>query len=93
MRANNILMRHVKPAARRLGLGFVNLCALLIDATPFVGQQIVFELAQCVSNGFVTSTPCAVAESLSDGAQAIEKDWWWRGDSNARPRDYESFFA
>jgi site-specific recombinase XerD len=50
-----------------------------------------FELAASVVNNFVprfvTSPLCqGVPESL----EAVENTWWRRGDSNARPRDYET---
>ncbi|PWT98983.1 MAG: hypothetical protein C5B51_28145 [Terriglobia bacterium] len=51
-----------------------------------------FELARCVSNGFVPRfVTSESSEEVADSSQVIEGKWWRRGDSNAGPRDYESF--
>jgi hypothetical protein len=59
------------------------------------GQEpYYFELAQCVSNGFVprfvTSAPENALRNGSELTEVVEDKWWRRGDSNARPRDYET---
>ena len=45
------------------------------------------DLTTSVAKGFV---PSPASEGVADSPQAIEKEWWRRGDSNARPRDYET---
>jgi Phage integrase family len=54
-------------------------------------HRYYFELARYASNGFVTRFVTSEApQAPANSSQVIENEWWRRGDSNARPRDYET---